>query len=88
MLTESEISIAVQSNQGKADLTRAEQQALQIKTLSEAEAQKISTIAAGESKKIKSLADAEAEKTARVGIAQALRQLKNRLTLMEAHSSN
>lgn len=72
VLTESEISIAVQSNQGKADLARAEQQALQIKTLSEAEAQKIKIIASGEAQKIKSLADADAEKAARVGIAQAM----------------
>ncbi len=72
MLTESEIGITVQSNQGKADLARAEQQAMQIRTLSEAEAQKIRIIAEGEAAKIKSLADAEAEKAARVGVAQAM----------------
>jgi uncharacterized membrane protein YqiK len=72
MLTESEIDIAVQSNQGKADLARAEQQARQIKTLSEAEAQKIRIIAEGEASKIKALAGADAERAARVGIAQAM----------------
>jgi uncharacterized membrane protein YqiK len=72
MLTESEIGIAVQSNQGKADLARAEQQAMQIKTLSEAEAQKIRIIAEGEARKIKALADADAERAARVGVAQAM----------------
>jgi uncharacterized membrane protein YqiK len=71
-LTESEISITVQSNQGKADLARAEQQALQIKTLSSAEANKIKILAEGESSKIKSIADADAERAARVGIAQAM----------------
>lgn len=72
MLTESEIGITVQSNQGKADLARAEQQAMQIKTLSEAEAQKIRIIAEGEARKIKSIADADAERAARVGVAQAM----------------
>ncbi|HEY9686492.1 MAG TPA: SPFH domain-containing protein, partial [Coleofasciculaceae cyanobacterium] len=71
-LTESEIGIAVQSNQGKADLARAEQQALQIRTLSEAEAAKIRIVAEGEAQKIKSIADADAERAARVGIAQAM----------------
>ena len=72
MLTESEISISVQSNQGKADLARAQQQASQIRTLAEAEAEKIRIIAEGEAKKVKALAGAEAEKASRVGIAQAI----------------
>jgi uncharacterized membrane protein YqiK len=72
MLTESEVSIAVQSNQGKADLARAEQQALQIKTLAEAEARKIAVLAQGEAERIKHIANAEAEKAARVGVAQAM----------------
>lgn len=72
MLTESEVSINVQSNQGKADLARAEQQALQIRTLAEAEAQKTRILADGEAHRIKSIADADAERSARVGIAQAL----------------
>jgi uncharacterized membrane protein YqiK len=72
MLTESEISIMVQSNQGKADFARAQQQANQIKTLAEAEAERIRIVAEGEAKKVKALAEAEAEKAARVGIAQAM----------------
>ena len=72
MLTESEVSIMVQSNQGKADLARSEQQARQITTLAEAEAKKIKILAEGESQKIIALASAEAEKAARVGIAQAI----------------
>jgi uncharacterized membrane protein YqiK len=72
MLTESEISITVQSNQGKADLARAQQQAQQIKALAEAEANRISIVADGDAQKIKALAEAEAEKAARVGIAQAM----------------
>lgn len=72
MLTESEISIAVQSNQGKADLARAQQQAQQIQTLALAEANKTRILAEGEAKRIKALAEADAEKAARVGVAQAL----------------
>jgi uncharacterized membrane protein YqiK len=40
-ITESEVSITVLSNQGKADYARAVQQAAQIRTLAEAEAEKI-----------------------------------------------
>lgn len=72
VLTESEIGIEIQSNQGKADLARAQQQAAQIRTLSEAESQKIRIVAEGEAQKIKSIADADAERASRVGIAQAL----------------
>ena len=40
-ITESELNITVQSNQGKADLQRALQQAAQIRALAEAEAERI-----------------------------------------------
>ena len=72
LLTESEISINVQSNAGKADYARAQQQAAQIQTLASAEAEKVRLMGEGEAKRIKSLAEAEAEKAARVGIAQAM----------------
>ncbi len=72
MLTESEISISVQSNTGKAELARAQQQASQIRTLAEAEAEKIRIIAEGEAKKVRAMAGAEADKASRVGIAQAM----------------
>ena len=62
MLTESDIAISVQSNQGKAEYARAQQQASQIRTLAEAEADKIRIVAEGEAQKIKALADADAEK--------------------------
>lgn len=71
-LTESEISITVQSNQGKAEFARAQQQASQIRTLAEAEASKIATLGEGEARRTKLLADADAERAARVGVAQAL----------------
>jgi hypothetical protein len=41
VLTESEIGIAIQSNQGKAEYQRALQQAAQIRALAEAEAERI-----------------------------------------------
>jgi uncharacterized membrane protein YqiK len=71
-LTESELSIIVQTNQGKADLARSQQQATQIQTLASAEAEKLRILGEGEAKKIEALARAEAERTARVGVAQAM----------------
>jgi uncharacterized membrane protein YqiK len=47
-LTESEISITVQSNQGKADYQRSLQQAATIRALAEAEAEKAARIGIGE----------------------------------------
>jgi uncharacterized membrane protein YqiK len=71
-LTESELSITVQMNQGKAELARSQQQATQIQTLAQAEAEKVRILGEGEAKKIEALARAEAERTARVGVAQAM----------------
>src|SRR5262249_3082793 len=71
-ITESELSITVQTNQGKADFARAQQQAAQIQTMASAEAEKLRILGEGEAKKIQALAAAEAERTARVGVAQAL----------------
>ena len=72
VLTESELSITVQSNQGKAEYQRSVQQAAQIKTLAEAEADKVKTFANADATRIRALAEAEAEKAARVGIATAM----------------
>jgi uncharacterized membrane protein YqiK len=72
LLTESEISITVQSNQGKADYARAQQQAAQIQTLATAEAEKVRIMGEGEAKKIRALAESEAMRSATVGVAQAL----------------
>jgi uncharacterized membrane protein YqiK len=71
-ITESEISIAVQTNEGKADYARAQQQSAQIQILAQAEAEKVRILGEGEAKKIQALATAQAEQTARVGIAQAM----------------
>jgi uncharacterized membrane protein YqiK len=72
LLTESAISIQVQSNQGKADYAKAQQQAAQIQTLAGAEAEKVRLMGEGEAKRIKVMAEAQAEQAARVGVAQAL----------------
>jgi len=61
IITQSELNIAVQSNEGKAAYQRAVQQASQITALAEAEATKV-----------RLMAEAEAEKAARIGVAQAI----------------
>lgn len=72
MLTESDINIQIQANQGKAEYQRSLQEASKIKAIAEAESWKIKSIAQGEAAKIKAIAEAEAEKEARVGIGKAM----------------
>ena len=71
-ITESELSINIQTNQGKAEYERSRQEAARIQTLATAEAEKIRIVGEGEAKRIQAIAAADAEKTARVGIAQAM----------------
>ncbi|HEY4561346.1 MAG TPA: SPFH domain-containing protein, partial [Thermoanaerobaculia bacterium] len=71
-LTESEIAITVQSNQGKAEYARAQQQASQIQALATAEAEKTRIMAEGEAKKIRLVGESDADRVARLGVAQAL----------------
>ncbi len=71
-ITESELSILVQSNTGKADLARAQQEATKIQTIATADAERISLLGEGEARKVRALAGAEAERAARVGVAQAM----------------
>ena len=82
-LTESELAIIVQSNQGKAEAQRALQQRDQMatmaqaeanknRTLAEADASRVRLLAEAEASRIRSLGEAEADKTARIGIAQAI----------------
>jgi uncharacterized membrane protein YqiK len=72
LLTESAIGIEIQSNTGKAEYAKAQQQAAQIQTLAGAEAEKVRLMGEGEAKRIKVMAEAQAEQAARVGIAQAM----------------
>jgi uncharacterized membrane protein YqiK len=71
-ITESELSIDIQTNQGKAEYERSRQEASRIQTLASAEAEKIRILGEGEAKRIQAIAGADAERTARVGIAQAM----------------
>jgi uncharacterized membrane protein YqiK len=60
-LTESELGILVQSNEGKAEYQRSIQLAEQTRAMAQAEADKV-----------RMLGEAEADKSARIGIAQAI----------------
>jgi uncharacterized membrane protein YqiK len=60
-ITESELAITLQSNQGKAEYQRSVQEAARVQTLAGAEAGKI-----------RALAEAEAERAARVGVGEAI----------------
>ncbi|HEY4002798.1 MAG TPA: SPFH domain-containing protein [Candidatus Xenobia bacterium] len=71
-LTESELSIQIQTNQGKAEYQRSLQQASQMKAMAEAEGAKVRILAEAEAQRTRLLADADAEKAARIGIAQAV----------------
>jgi uncharacterized membrane protein YqiK len=70
-ITESELSIQVQANAGKANLARSEQEADQTRTLARAEADRMRFLGEGEAKKVVALAGAEAERVTKVGLAQA-----------------
>ncbi|HXK08393.1 MAG TPA: SPFH domain-containing protein [Vicinamibacteria bacterium] len=71
-LTESEIAIAIQENQGKAAYQRSRQEAEQIRALAQAEADKVRALAGGDAERVRALGEAEAGRAARVGVAQAL----------------
>jgi uncharacterized membrane protein YqiK len=70
-ITESELSIKVQQNQGRANLARAEQEAEQTRTIAKAEADQMRFLGEGEAKRTVALAAAEAERVTKVGLAQA-----------------
>ena len=81
-ITESELAIQVQSNEGKASYQKALQEAEKIRAMAEAEAQRTRSmaqaqadnnrcLAEAEAAKIRALGDAEAERTQKVGAAEA-----------------
>jgi len=70
-ITESELSITVQENQGKAALKRATQDAEQTRTLARAESDRIKIIGEGEAAKVVALAGAEADRITKTGLATA-----------------
>jgi uncharacterized membrane protein YqiK len=71
-LTESDIAISIQTNQGKAEFQRSVQEASRIRALAQAEADKVRMMAEAEAMRIRATGEAEADRTARVGIAQAI----------------
>lgn len=71
-LTESELAITVEANQGRAAYERSLQQAAQQKTMAEAQACEMRMLADAEAARIKTIGEAEADKAARVGIAEAV----------------
>jgi uncharacterized membrane protein YqiK len=70
-ITESELSITVQENQGKAAVKRATQDAEQTRTLAKAESDRIRIIGEGEAAKVVALASAEADRITKTGLATA-----------------
>ncbi|MFT3729556.1 MAG: SPFH domain-containing protein [Terricaulis sp.] len=70
-ITQSELSIQVQENEGRASLARATQNADQTRTLAQADADRIRMLGEGEASKVVALAGAEAERVSKVGLAQA-----------------
>jgi uncharacterized membrane protein YqiK len=71
-LTESELAITIEANQGRAAYERSVQQAAQQKTMAEAQAAEMRMVAEAEAARIRALGEAEADKAARVGIAEAV----------------
>ena len=70
-ITESELSITVQENEGKAAAKRATQDAEQTRTLARAESDRIKIIGEGEAAKVVALAAAEADRITKTGLATA-----------------
>jgi uncharacterized membrane protein YqiK len=73
MLTQSEINIKVQENEGRAQLQRASQDADRVRTLAKADADKVKTLADGEAERVKLIAEADAKKVKLMGEADASR---------------
>lgn len=70
-LTESDINIHIQENQGKAELMKSRQDAEKIQRLSEADAYKVKQQAEAEAYRLKQQAEAEAYKLKQTGEAEA-----------------
>ncbi|MCA9583915.1 MAG: hypothetical protein KC657_01000 [Myxococcales bacterium] len=71
-LTESELAIQIEANQGRASYERSVQTAAQMRTMTEAEAHQMRVLAEAGADKVRMMGEAEADKAARVGIAEAL----------------
>jgi len=71
-LTESELAIQIQANEGRASYERSVQQALQMRTMADAEAAQMRMLGEAEATKVRLMGEAQADKAARVGIAEAV----------------
>jgi uncharacterized membrane protein YqiK len=71
-LTESEVAITIEANQGRAAYERSVQAAAQMRTMAEAEAMQMRTLGESEAARVRMMGEAQADKAARVGIAEAV----------------
>lgn len=71
-LTESELAITIEANQGRAAYERSVQQAAQQKTMAEAQATEMRLLADAEATRVRTLGEAQADTAARIGIAEAV----------------
>lgn len=71
-LTESELAIQIEANQGRAAYERSVQQAAQMRTMADAEAAQMRMLGEAEASKVRMLGEAQADRAARVGIAEAV----------------
>jgi uncharacterized membrane protein YqiK len=70
-ITQSELSIIVRENEGKAALRQATQQAEQTRTLAKAESERVRILGEGEAARMVALAAADAERITKTGLATA-----------------
>lgn len=70
-ITQSELSIIVKENEGKAALRQATQQAEQTRTLAHAEGERVRITGEGEAARMIAIAAADAERITRTGLATA-----------------
>ncbi|MEA2751241.1 MAG: hypothetical protein QOI41_5384, partial [Myxococcales bacterium] len=71
-LTESEVAITIEANQGRAAYERSVQAAAQMRTMAEAEAMQMRTLGEADAARVRVMGEAQADKVARVGIAEAV----------------
>lgn len=71
-LTESELAITIEANQGRAAYEKSLQEAARQKTMAEAQATEMRLVAEAEATRLRAMGDAMADKAARVGIAEAI----------------
>lgn len=70
-ITQSELSITIQENEGKAAAKRAQQDADRTRTMAQAESDRIRLTGEGEAAKIVAIAGADAERITKTGLATA-----------------